>query len=336
MWIKGDEVCPAFTIASASFKQSPIYLDNLARTKSFYSQFWSVLQNVWDYTPANLTYAKAYDIFDLVNVASIHNRSITANVTAEQLFQLRTLADSAEFNNNFNASQPDRSIGGAALAGQVFSQLNQTVSSQGKLKFSLVTPSYNNQLGLFGLTKLTAASPDFFGLPPYASTLTFELFTQTNMSAFPSVLDDLMVRALFRNGSDGAAPLVPFALFGRPALSMSWKDFSAEMLKVAITSTSQWCKMCNSTATFCLPYAAATTSGAPVPTATAIVSQSVNGTPMSNVVAGVIGAMVTLSLVLAGGLAFLLLRRRLNSNKTANGGISQPQEKSPSIGESDV
>jgi len=336
MWIKGDELCPAFTAASATFKQSAVFQDNLARTKPFYAQFWSVLQNVWDYTPTNLTYAKAYDIFDLIYVASIHNRTITANVTDDQMFQLRTLADNAEFNNNFNESQPARSIGGAALAGQIFTQLNQTVSSQGKLKLSVVTPSYNNQLGLFGLTKLTAASPDFFGLPPYASALTFELFTPTTMSTFPSNIDDLMVRAMFRNGSDGAAPLLPFALFGRPSLSVTWKDFSTEMLKVSITSTGQWCKTCNSTATFCLPYASANATAAPMPTASAVNGQTTSGGGMSNAVAGVIGAMVTLGFVLVGGLAFFLLRRALSKKKTVGEAAIVPREKPSSVGSSEV
>jgi prostatic aicd phosphatase len=337
MWIKGDELCPAFTNASATFKQTSQYLTVLESTKTFYAQFWSILQNVYDYTQKDLTYAKAFDIFDLINVATIHNKTVTANVTSDQLFQLRTLADSAEYNNNFNASQSNRNIGGRALAGLIYMQLNQTLSSKGGLKFSVFTPSYNNILSLFGLTKLTAASSDFYGLAPYASTLAFELFTPTTMSSFPTNLDDLSVRAVFRNGSNGAgAPLVTFPLFGSTSTSMSWKDFSAEMLKFSITSTGQWCNLCNSTATFCSTYmtstaVAAATNTAAASTSAAAASASEGG--MSNIVAGVIGAMVTLAGFLIAGLLFLLMRRSMGKNSSAAGCGSSfvGSEKRPSL-----
>lgn len=297
---------------------------------------------MYDYTQTNLTYANAFDIFDLINVASIHNRTVTANVTSDQNFQLRTLADSAEFNFNFNASQPDRNIGGRALAGAVYKQLNQTLSSKGALKFSLFTPSYDNILSLFGLTKLTAASVDFYGLPPYASTLAFELFTPATMLSFPTNLDDLSVRAVFRNGSDGAgAPLVAFPLFGRTSTSMSWKDFSAEMLKFSITSTGQWCDTCNSTATFCSAYM--TNTAAPA-SGTSAASTSGNGR-FSNAVAGVIGAMVTLALFLLVGALFFLMRKHTGKKNSVAASGSSPSgaesstsgaEKRPSLSSTEV
>ncbi|KFY83364.1 hypothetical protein V498_08129 [Pseudogymnoascus sp. VKM F-4517 (FW-2822)] len=334
MWIKGDEECPAFTTASATFKQTPQYLDLLGDTTPFYAQFWSILQNVYDYTQKNLTYANAFDIFDLINVALVHNRTVTANVTSDQILQLRALADSAEFSFNFNASQPDRNIGGRALAGAVYMQLNQTLSSKGALKFSVFTPSYNNILSLFGLTNLTTASTDFYGLPPYASTLAFELFTPTTMSSFPTNLDDLSIRAVFRNGSDGAgAPLVAFPLFGRTSTSMSWNDFSAEMLKFSITSTSQWCNTCNSTATFCSSYMRNTA----LATGTSAAS-TFGGGRLSNAVAGVIGAMVTFALFLVAGLLFYLVQKSMaNKNSAAASGSSTwAAEKRPSLSSTDV
>ncbi|KAH8683053.1 histidine phosphatase superfamily [Tricladium varicosporioides] len=332
MWIKGDELCPAFTNASVTFKQTPQYLSLLETTKTFYAKFWSVLQNVYDYTQKDMTFAKAYDIFDLINVASIHNKTVTSNVTSDELFQLRTLADIAEFNSNFNASQSNRNIGGRALAGAIYMQLNQTLSSKGALKFSVFTPSYNNILSLFGLTKLTAASQDFYGLPPYASTLSFELFTPTTMSSFPTNLDDLSVRAVFRNGSDGGAPLVAFPLFGGSSTSMSWKDFSAEMLKFSITSTGQWCNTCNSTAAFCS--SSVTNAGAATTvTATASVSAAAsNGKEMSNAVAGVIGAMVMLGVFIIVGMVFLLRRPIGRKNKgAATDSVVSGAEKRPSL-----
>ena len=65
--------------------------------------------------------------------------SVKSAVTALQLDQLRYYADASEFaqNYNINHTQPDRSIGGMTLAGGMLRQLNQTVSTQGKLKLSI-------------------------------------------------------------------------------------------------------------------------------------------------------------------------------------------------------
>ena len=124
-----------------------------------------------------MSYTNAYDIFDLINVATINNNSVTLNISTEQLYKLRTLADSAEFGLNYNKSQPLRAIGGQTLAAAILRQLNQTITSKGELKFSLLVGSYDTFLSFFGLTNLTAADPNFYGLPGYASTMAFELVT---------------------------------------------------------------------------------------------------------------------------------------------------------------
>jgi prostatic aicd phosphatase len=298
IWIKGDNGCPALTTASESFEDSSDFRAKLDSTKSFYNGFWDLLNGVYDYMPEKLNYAKAYDIFDLINVASVHNTSLPRNVTGEDLFQLRTLADSAEFAHNFNASQPARSIGGQTLTGAILNQLNQTVTTKGKLKFSLLAISYDSFLAFFGLSNLTSASPDFFGLPDYASTMAFDLFTPENTTSFPADINTLNVRFLFRNGSSGA--LRPFPLFGRSEESITWTEFAKEMKNRAITDVRQWCQACSSTEPFCAAY-----------TTTSAHDSTTTKGGMSNAVAGVIGAMVTLGvLAICGALALVLLRRR--------------------------
>lgn len=203
---------------------------------------------------------------------------------------------------------PARSIGGETLLGGIFTQLNQTVSSKGKLKFSLLAGSYDNFMASFGLMNLTSANTDFFGLPLYASTMSLELFTTTDMMTFPSNTDDLNVRFLFRNGSDAGSQLTVYPLFGGSALSLSWKDFSVQIKQRAITSVGQWCSACNATQSFC-----------PV-SSTAAVTEAGAGSSrsrISNAVAGVIGAMVTVGVALLAGFVFWLARRRQNARGTA-------------------
>lgn len=252
IWIKGDDGCPALATAQSGFENSSEFQSRMQSTQDFYGGFWDLLQDVYDYTPAKMNYEHAFDIFDLINVASIHNASEPRNVSSEDLFQLRTLADSAEFGYNFNASEPARSIGGRTLMGAMYRQLNQTVATGGRLKLSLLAGSYDSFLAFFGVSDLISANENFYGLPDYASTMSMELFTEADTTTFPQSRGDLNVRFMFKNGSTGA--LEQFPLFGTGRQSLSWADFETQIQERAITRVSQWCDICSSTEDFCLPY----------------------------------------------------------------------------------
>lgn len=79
--------------------------------------------------------------------------------------------------------------------------LARIVTSKSKLKFSLLASSYDNFLGFFELSNLISASPDFYGLLDYASSMAFELFTPDDTTSFPSNLNIMIVRFFFRIGS---------------------------------------------------------------------------------------------------------------------------------------
>lgn len=302
IWIKGDDSCPAYKTASESFSDSEVFADRVEDTRDFYAQFWEYLDDVYDLTPEDMNYANAYTIFDLINVARIHNTSSNAvDVSDEDLDRLRTLADSQEFGLNYNASQPARAVGARTLSGAVLAQLNQTVATSGKLKFSLLSGSYDTFLAFFGLTGLAERSTNFTGLPGYASTMAFELFSD-DAGEFPAA-DDLRVRWLFKNGTDGE--LTSYPLFGQDEEVLSYADFKREMADVAISDVGTWCDVCSATVEFCAAYdneeEAAEGSG----------DSKKNGGGISNAVAGVIGAVVTLAVVaIVGGAAFLLMRRK--------------------------
>ncbi|KAF2456441.1 histidine phosphatase superfamily [Lineolata rhizophorae] len=318
IWIKGDDSCPEHTAASGDFTDSEEFIQRTAATKSFYESFWDVLDGVYDFTMEDMTYGNAYEIFDLINVGSIHNGSMQGEVSDEDLFQLRTLADSYEFGKNFNRTQPMRSIGAQTLSAAVLRQLNETIVSQGQLKFSLFAGSYDTFLSFFGLTNLTNMDLNFYGLPQYASTMAFELFTDDNITEFPSSTADINVRFGFRNGSEEGARLLQYGLFGRSELSMSWDEFSSKLGERAVSTVGEWCSMCQSTEDFCRAY----TDDSSVNGGSS--SSTSGGSHLSNAVAGVIGAMVTLGVFLIG-VAFFFLLRRSKSKKPAQSG------KAPSI-----
>ena len=240
-------------------------------------------------------------VFDTIHVAEIHNSSIPNSkvLTNSTLHQLSTLADAHEWGLAYNASDNIRAISGMQLAGEVLSYLNNTISTSGSKKLGIQFGAYATFMSFFGLADLPRASVDFTGIVDYASSMSFELFTTVDASnGFPAE-KDLQVRFLFHNGtaSNTSEPAV-YPLFGGNATALSWTDFQNKMSEFAVSSTQEWCTKCGNTAGSCAAFAS--NSDAPA-------TQSVARHSMSPAVGGVIGAFVTLAVVLGSLAAFMLL-----------------------------
>lgn len=238
-----------------------------------------------------------------MHVSTIHNSSIPSGdlLTNETLFQLQTLADHHEFNLAYNSSDEIRAIAGATLAAQILTQLNTTITGKSAQQVGIQFGAYASFLSFFGLAQLPAVSENFTGVVDYAASMTFELFTNAtvNSTSYPSE-DDINVRFLFANGTAAENPLTEYPLFGLSESSISWPMFVSEMNKFAIGDQVDWCAACGNTTGTC---ASTTTSSNSSSSSTA--SSSSNSGGMSRAVAGVIGAMVTLAVIL--GLEALIM-----------------------------
>jgi hypothetical protein len=200
----------------------------------------------------------------------------------------------------YNASEPVRAIAGSVLAGQILDSLQAIVDgTKGAAKFNAQFGAYGTFMAFFGLAQLPKASQNFYGIVNYASSMTFELYT-TSTAAKPSA-DELNVRFLFANGTAANNELTAFPLFGQDKMSLSWNDFKSGMSKFAIADTQHWCTLCGSTSGTCA--ANSTTSGGDG--ASTQSNSSDNG--VSKPVAGVIGALVTLVVILGIQAAVVLL-----------------------------
>ncbi len=312
IWLKGDDACPAYDKASKSYRQSEDYQRTLSQSADFYSRFTPFLGDIMG--AENVSYSNAFDVFDLLNVASIHNASISSEIDPEDLNQLRYLANELEWNRNYNATQPDRSIAGMALAGGFLRQLATIVDGKATTKFSLMASSYDTFLSFFGLTNLTAANSDFQGLPNYAASMTFELYTDDNSAELPANPEqDLMVRFLFRNGTGESDNLNAYPLFGGSEESMPYGRFVEELSSRSIKTLGDWCTACQSDKEFC---SVATQSDA-----AASSPSSGSGSGLSNGAAGAIGAVVALAVVaVLAGAAWLVLRRK---TRRSDGALTQ-------------
>lgn len=212
-----------------------------------------------------------------------------------------TLANAHEFGLAFNSSDNMRAIAGMQLAGEILAYMNSTITSGGAKKLGVQFGAYATALSLFGLLDLPSVSSDFTGVIDYASSLVFELVTDADVSVGFPATEDLSVRFLFHNGTaSNASEPTAFPLFGGSADTVSWTDFSSNLSKFAVSNSEQWCTKCGSSTGTCAAYANNGNSGS-------VSTQQNSSGGISKAVAGVIGAMVTLAVVLGSLAAFMLL-----------------------------
>ncbi|KAI0882744.1 phosphoglycerate mutase-like protein [Annulohypoxylon maeteangense] len=313
-WLQGGSGCGNAVVSSNNYLSSSEYLSLLSSTKSFYTDLLPVYNATFSASQA--TFKNAYTIFDLVNVATIHNQTISDSqlLTNETLFQLRTLADNHEWNLAYNSSDPIRAIAGATLAAQIVQQLNATLNKKGSTPVSIQFGAYASFMSFFGLAQLEKVSADFTGVVDYASSIAFELVTNaTNVSTanYPST-NDVSVRFYMANGTAAVNAPKIYPLFGQTETTISWSTFTNEMNKFAIGDTTSWCAACGNTTGICAT--SASTSGADGGS-TAAQTKSGNGVTLP--VAGVIGALVTLVVILGvEGLVYALAGLKLVKKST--------------------
>lgn len=148
------------------------------------------------------------------------------------------------------------------------------------------------------------------GIVDYASAMTFELFTNSSSSTSSSSSslgeveneEDLYIRFLFHNGTSSSTsePTI-YPLFGTQQETITWKEFRTQMERFAIGTTEEWCLACGNSTGSC---ASSSSSSSSSPSSSSS-GNSGNGNGLSPAVNGVIGAMVTLAVIL--GLEALVL-----------------------------
>jgi hypothetical protein len=150
--------------------------------------------------------------------------------------------------------------------------------------------------------------------------MTFELVTNatvTNIS-YPTN-DQISVRFLFSNGTASEYPLTAYPLFGQSETVLPWNTFVDQMNKFAIGDQADWCTKCGNSTGICASTTTSTSSG----TSSTATSASSGG--ISKAVAGVIGAMVTLAVILGAEALIMLVAGLRLVNKRRLSGRATPE-----------
>ncbi|KAI1845320.1 hypothetical protein JX265_005477 [Neoarthrinium moseri] len=295
-WLQGGSGCGNAVVSSNNYFSSSEYLSTLKGTQDFYQGLLPVINST--FTSSQASFKNGYTIYDYINVATIHNSTIPSEdlLTNETLHELFWLANAHEWGLAYNETDPIRAVAGATLAGQIVTQLNATLTGKSKQPLGVQFGAYASFLSFFGLAQLPAVSDNFRGIVDYASSMAFELVDTSDAavtaSSYPAAAD-VSVRFLFANGSAAAHAPVAYPLFGQSETLLPWTTFVAEMGKFAIADTAAWCTACGNSTGVCAQFASGSDSGSGSASAT-----STSGNGISLPVAGVIGALVTLVVIL--------------------------------------
>jgi Histidine phosphatase superfamily (branch 2) len=330
IWLMGANNCPYFTSSQSEYFNSAAYENLLDPNRDFYRSLQPALLN-GIFVNSSVNYRNAYLIFDYLKYGSIHNSTIFNNLSFEDFTKAKILADNwilATYGNTSASglTQGDhiRAIAGRTLANKIVQALYSNIKNSGAhSKMNLFFGGFEPIVSFAALAGLaTKQNSQFLGTPEYASSMVFELYsmTENDPDLYPSTAD-LNVRFFFRNGSDDSSRLVAYPLFGDgpSGISMSLSAFVAGMQQFMIQGPGDWCETCASDSIFCPAFQTDnghddTGSGRPRPK---------HG--LNPVVAGVIGAVVTLAVIgifVAAAMIFggaRLYRQRTKRRSELNG-----------------
>jgi hypothetical protein len=298
--VEGNVGCTEYQLSLLEFSDDIDVQNVYNSTLNFYHSIWeSLLSQEFPLSMANFHHA--YDLYDYANYKYIHDNDTRAAMANFAGIQQRYL------NANLSASGSTkgdmiRAISGRTLAGKVLSLLSQSINTAGgSNKLNLLFGSFEPLLAFFELAGLTesAAKATFLSFPNPGATMIWEVFSVGGAEAkFPSSKNDLWVRFLYRNGTDAAAPFVEYPLFGNgnSESRITWAEFSREMNKISVSDLLSWCNMCGAVSLFCYGLKASLDPDTGSSSSDSGSGSSGNNQGVSPVVAGVIGAAMTVAI----------------------------------------
>lgn len=323
--IEGQSNCPLYIEAMTEFANSDEATQAKTESQAFYDGIESNILN--DAFPGqNISFDYAYLVFDYLNYEKIHDEKISQKLTEADLAQARDLANrqvrgwNGYSSDGGSASKISiQTIAGQTLAAQIVGLLLNNLQSKGIAgKLNLLFGSFEPIVEFSVLTGLAMEKRELSEIPDPGSSMVFEMFSKTHDENEDPSSADLYVRFFFRNGTGSSSQLVAYPLFGTSdTLNLSFGEFMENMQNLSISSTADWCSMCQSDGSFCAAYSNLEAGG----DGTIAVNRITTNRGMKPVLAGVIGAIVTLaaaSIILAlfmlfGGVRFHRARAQRRS-----------------------
>lgn len=238
--LEGWTSCPKITSETTAFYNTP----GFKAVNDANSDFLANLTDIVNGRPVNLQ--NMWNIFDYMNVQSIHNATFLSTCPPNILARARGLANYHEAGifSSTNASDI-KNVPGTALLPTMFSTFNRLANSSDPLLFHSIHMSYKPFLSLFQLMNITAPNGNLTGIINYAGSTAFEVRVPTNGSDTP------FLRVSVKNGTDDADYHVQ-TLFngnGTGSVDISVADFESRLKPYALETRSAWCEACGNNST---------------------------------------------------------------------------------------
>ncbi|KAF9220493.1 phosphoglycerate mutase-like protein [Gyrodon lividus] len=280
--LEGFLDCNTFDTHTTEFYNSPEFQQMAQQSANFLKLLTPyaggrpvTLQNMWN-------------VFDYMNVNSIHNVTFARALPATFLAQVRALANWHEYNVFTDPSVIGiGNIAGQAISPSILNAFEGIVDPTNPVKMMITAIAYKPLLSLFNMTGIAAANPELAGIVDYASAVAFEV-RQPTSGGGP------VIRFNFKNGTD--ADFTTYNFLSRTG-DVPLSAFIDAVAPSAVNTTADWCSICqNSQDRGCGALTLAAQQG-----------RSAALSPISLVGAGFLGAGLTIVVVALSFAALVFL-----------------------------
>ncbi|MCV2423731.1 hypothetical protein LNV47_24415, partial [Paucibacter sp. DJ4R-1] len=230
--LEGWTECNTFATATSAFYNSTEFKEVSDANADFLASLRSI---VGPGRPLKLT--NMWNIYDFLNVQSIHNQSLAQQITPDILARARVLANWHQYHT---FSSPDMggvgNIAARTIIPDIVSSLNAFANTSQPLRFTYLSLSYKPFISLFNMTGVATHYPSLAGIVNYASAVTLEL-RQPTSGGSP------FVRLNFKNGST-EAEFTTYNMFGANQ-DTPLNEFTSRLTPYAINDLNDWCTTCS-------------------------------------------------------------------------------------------
>ncbi|KAL4934836.1 hypothetical protein BDV06DRAFT_229390 [Aspergillus oleicola] len=320
--LSGQALCPRHAFANIQYIGSKEYWQTYEESAAFYNHLHALALS-GDFDTTASSYANATSISEFLEYQAVHNESLLHSISADDVRRARWYAGKYVFETNGNTTASGalvdggiRAIAGNGLASSVLNAFESTIQGRGAYgKMTLQFGSDKTAVSFTSLLQLASAqNSNFYSLPNPGASIILELFSleTENYPTYPDPAN-LFVRFLLHNGT--GTGFRPYPLFGHSPsnTAIPFSEFQAEMQRLSLGSTSDWCRRCNSPAVFC--------SGVLGSGQERANEAHRNKDGLSLAVAGVIGAAVTIGVLTLAAFAAFFCSRTKKVRKPSLGGF---------------
>ncbi|CAL1713509.1 unnamed protein product [Somion occarium] len=235
--LEGFTSCNTLNDHIAAFYDSPAFLEKANQSASFLSQLHSYLDG------RAVTLENMWNIYDYMNVQSIHDANFASRLPPTFLARARDLANFHEY-GVFSDSQANGigNIAARTMLPSILTAFQRIANASDPLRLHYSSISYKPFLSLFNMTGLVQSGEVEAGIVNYVAAVVFEVRQ-------PASGDEPVLRFNFKNGSDDTS-------FHSHDLHFSgWNGdgdvplatFINAFQPVAVNTTLDWCNVCGQT-----------------------------------------------------------------------------------------